>query len=104
MISGQRLKNTLPRRLHNVSTSAYVAPSVRIAFITARCSAAGRSRKFTTRYPTATPNQRILTVIDSAASSHVEGSRAEVIGISDMADIIYAPSSDRSHSRGHIML
>src|SRR5260370_556606 len=75
MIRGQRLKNTFPRRLHQVSTSAYIAPSVRMGFISGRWLSAGRSSRLTSMYPTTTPNQRIFTVIDSAASSQPDGSR-----------------------------
>src|SRR5438477_8739797 len=91
MIRGQRLKKTFPLRLHQVSTSAYIAPNVRMAFISGRWLSAGRSSTLTSTYPTTTPNQRILTVIDSAASSQPDGSRI-VIALLSSAFILSHPA------------
>src|SRR5262245_24874593 len=46
-----------------------------MALITARWLSGGRSSRLTSTYPTTTPNQRILTVIDSAARSQPAASR-----------------------------
>src|SRR5262249_13761354 len=78
MASGCRPSRTRPRRLCQVSSRVYRAPSERMALRTVRRSGAW-SRRWTATKPTSRPNQRILTAMASAASSHGEGAAAGFI-------------------------